>query len=60
MLENLIKVNNLKGEPFSNENIWQVVSDVREETEAEHERNINDITCDAVDIKFVFCVRFFP
>ena len=46
MLENLVKINNQNGEPFSNEKLWQAVSDVREETDAEHERNINAITCD--------------
>ena len=46
MLENLIKVNNLKGGPLSNARLQQAVIDVREETEAEHKRNINDITCD--------------
>ena len=46
MLENLIKVNNLKGEPFPNKRLWQAVIDVIEETDAEHEHNINGITCD--------------
>ena len=44
MLKNLIKVNNRKGEPLSNERLRQSVIDVREETDAEHERNINNIT----------------
>ena len=44
MLENLVKINNCNGEPFSNENLQQAVSDVREETDAEHERNIKEIT----------------
>ena len=44
MLENLVKMNNCNSEPFSNENLWQAVSDVREETDAEHERNIKEIT----------------
>ena len=46
MLENLIKVNNREGGPFSNERLQQAVIDVREETDAGHERNINNITCD--------------
>ena len=46
MLENLIKVNNHKGEPLSNERLWQAFIDVRAETDAEHEHNYNDITCD--------------
>ena len=46
MLENLVKKNNQNGKPFSNEKLRQAVSDVREETEAEHEHNINEITCD--------------
>ena len=46
MLENLVKMNNLRGEPLSNERLRQAVIDVREETDVEHERNINDITCD--------------
>ena len=46
MLDNLIRINNCNGEPLSNEKLWQAVSDVREETDAEHKRNINEITCD--------------
>ena len=46
MLENIVKMNNLRGEPLSNERIWQAVIDVGEETDAEHKRNINEITCD--------------
>ena len=34
MLENLTKVNNLKGEPLSNERLLQAVFDVTEETDA--------------------------
>ena len=34
ILENIIKVNNLKGEPLSNERIRKSVIDVREETDA--------------------------
>ena len=45
MLENLVKMNNRNGETFSNEKLRQAVSDVREETDAEHKRNINKITC---------------
>ena len=45
-LDNLVKINNRNGEPFSNEKLLQEVSDVREETDAEHERNIQKITCD--------------
>ena len=46
MLENLVKRNNIRGELFSNQRLRQAVIDLREETEIEHERNINDITCD--------------
>ena len=46
LLENLINVNNLKGEPLSNERLRQAVIDEREETDAGHERNSNGITCD--------------
>ena len=46
MLENIVKMNNLRGEPLSNERLWQKFIDVREGTDAEHERKINDITCD--------------
>ena len=46
MLENPFKMNNFWGEPFSNERLWRAVIDLREETDAEHERNINNITCD--------------
>ena len=34
MLENLVKTNNLRGEPLSNERLRQAVIDVREETDA--------------------------
>ena len=40
MLKNLVEMNNRNGEIFSNEKLHQEVSDVREETDAEHERNI--------------------
>ena len=46
MLETLVKMNNLKGEPLSNERLLQAVIDVREETDIEHERYINNITSD--------------
>ena len=46
LLDTLVKDNNLRGEPFSNQNIQQAVSDVIEETEAELELNYNEITCD--------------
>ena len=46
MLENLIKVNNCKGELLSNERLQQAVIDVREEKDTENERNINNTTCD--------------
>ena len=47
MLEDLVKMNNCNGEPLSNEKLWQVVSDVREEKDTENKRNINNIICDA-------------
>ena len=46
MLENLVKMNNCNGELLCNEELPQAASDVREETDAENEHNINDITCD--------------
>ena len=45
-LDTLVKDNNRKGAPFSNDKIWQAVGKVIEETEAEFERNYNEITCD--------------
>ena len=45
MLENIVKMNNLRGEPFSNERLRQAVINVREETYAENEHNIKYITC---------------
>ena len=45
MLDNLVKINNRNGEPLSNDKLQQAVSDVREETDEEHKRNINEITC---------------
>ena len=44
MLKNIIKANNRECGPLSNERLRQSVIDVREETDAEHERNINNIT----------------
>ena len=44
-LNNLVKYNNRKGAPFSNEKIQQAVGKVMEETESGFERNINKITC---------------
>ena len=46
LLYTLVKDNNRKGAPFSNDNIWQAVHKVMEEKEAEFERNINKIACD--------------
>ena len=46
LMYTLFKYNNLRGLPFSNENIQEAVSDVMEETEAEFERYHNEITCD--------------
>ena len=45
LLDTLVKNNNIRGEPFSNENIRKAVDKVIEETEAEFERNHNEITC---------------
>ena len=45
-LDALVKHNNLMGEPLSNENIQKAVGEFIEETEAEFERNYNEITCD--------------
>ena len=45
LLDTLVKENNLRGKPSSNKNIQEAVSDVMEETEAEFERNYNEITC---------------
>ena len=46
LLDTLVKDNNIRGEPLFNQNIQKAVSDVIEETEAEFERNYNEITCD--------------
>ena len=46
LLDTLVKDNNLRGEPLSNENIQKAVRKVIEETEAEFERNYNEIMCD--------------
>ena len=40
-------MNNINGETLSNEKLRQAVIDIREETDAEHERNIKEITFDA-------------
>ena len=45
MLDTLVRDNNLRGEPLSNQNIQESVSDVIEETEVEFEHNYNEITC---------------
>ena len=42
----IIKVNNHKVEPLSNEKLRQSVIDLIEETDSENKRNINNITCD--------------
>ena len=39
LLDTIVKENNLRGEPLSNQNIQKAVSDVIEEKEAEFERN---------------------
>ena len=46
MLKNIIKVKNNEGGPLCNEKLQQAVIDLREEMYVEHERNINNITCD--------------
>ena len=46
LLDTLVKDNNLRGEPLSNEKIQKAVGKVIEETEAEFERNYNEIICD--------------
>ena len=45
LLDDLVKMNNRNCETLSNENLRQTVSDVREETDSEHELIINKITC---------------
>ena len=45
MLNTLVDYNNRKGAPLSNEKLRQSVGKLTEETEAEFERNINEITC---------------
>ena len=45
LLDTLVKENNLRGEPLSNQNIQEPVSDVIEQPEAEFEHNYNEITC---------------
>ena len=44
LLINIVDDNNRNGAPLSNENLWQAVSKVMEETETELERNIKEIT----------------
>ena len=46
LLKTIVDDNNCNGTPLSNENIQQAVRIVMEETEAELERNINEITMD--------------
>ena len=46
LLEFVVKDNNLRGKPLSNEKIQKAVGKVIEETKAEFERNYNKITCD--------------
>ena len=46
MLENIIKVNNNEDEPLCNEKLRKAVVDLREEVDAEHKSNNNNITCD--------------
>ena len=46
LLNTLVDDNNRKGTPLCNEKLRQTVGKVMEETEAEFERNINEITCD--------------
>ena len=46
MLRNIIKVDNNKGGLLCNEKLRQAVIYLRAEINIEHERNINNITCD--------------
>ena len=46
LLDTLVKENNIRGEPLSNDKIQQAVGKVIEETEAEFRHNYNEITCD--------------
>ena len=46
MLRTIIKVDNNKGGPLCNEKLRQAVIYLRAEINIEHERNINNITCD--------------
>ena len=46
MLETLINDNNRNSAPFANENIWQALNKLMEETKVEFKRNINEITID--------------
>ena len=45
-LDTLVKESNLRGEPLYNQNFQKAGSDVIEETEADFERNYNEIMCD--------------
>ena len=46
LMDTLVKDNNLRGGPLSNDKIRQAVGKVIEETEAEFERNYKKIMCD--------------
>ena len=46
LLDTLVKENNIRGEPLSNQKIQKAVGKVIEETETEFKRNYNKITCD--------------
>ena len=45
LLDTLVKDNNIRGVPLSNQKIQEASSDVIEETESEFELNQNEITC---------------
>ena len=45
LIDALVKDNNLRGEPLSNQKIQEAFSDIIEETEPEFERSYNRITC---------------
>ena len=45
LLDTLVKDNNIRGVPLSNQKIQEASSDVIEETELEFELNQNEITC---------------
>ena len=48
MTKSLIKANIRSDGKICNENIQQAVIDLRAELDLEHERNINNITCEDV------------